>query len=121
MPSARLPNVHLKLSGFHYATSPESDWDFPYSDVRWLFEEAYRAFGSRMVWGSDYPVVAKAMTHRQALEAFRTHCSFVSEEDKVAILGGTLMIPDGAGETPKINPAIATSRMPIIIDPVILR
>lgn len=88
--SAKLPNIHLKLSGFHYASPPERDWDFPYADVRWLYEEAYEAFGSRMVWGSDYPVVTKAMTHRQSLEAFRTHCGFVPEEDRAAILGGTL-------------------------------
>ena len=43
-----------------------------------------------MVWGSDFPVVKKSMTHLQALEAFRTHCDFVSEPDKRAILGGTL-------------------------------
>ncbi len=90
LPSASLPNIHIKLSGFHYASQPEHSWDFPYSEINWLYEETYRAFGSRMVWGSDYPVVTKAMTHRQSLEAFRTHCSFVSEEDRAAILGGTL-------------------------------
>ncbi len=58
--------------------------------MKWVYEEAYGAFGPRMVWGSDYPVVTKAMTHRQALEAFRTHCDFVSDEDREAILGGTL-------------------------------
>jgi len=42
------------------------------------------------VWGSDFPVVKKSMTHLQALEAFSTHCDFVSEPDKQAILGGTL-------------------------------
>jgi predicted TIM-barrel fold metal-dependent hydrolase len=81
LPSASFPNIHLKLSGFHYASPPERSWDFPYADERWLYEEAYEAFGSRMVWGSDFPVVKKAMTHKQALEAFRTHCRFVSEED----------------------------------------
>ena len=30
------------------------------------------------------------MTYRQSLEAFRTHCTFVPEADKVAILGETL-------------------------------
>ena len=88
--SARLPNIHLKLSGFHYVSEPDRSWDFPYEDVRWLFEACYEAFGSRMVWGSDYPVVTGAMTHRQALEAFRTHCGFVTDSDREAILGGTL-------------------------------
>ena len=43
-----------------------------------------------MCWGSDYPVVRFWMTYQQSLEAFRTHCDFVSEADKQAILGGTL-------------------------------
>lgn len=90
MPSAEFPNIHLKLSGFHYVSPPEKSWDFPFADIRWVYETAYEAFGPRMTWGSDYPVVTKAMTHKQALEAFRAHCDFVSEEDKTAILGGTL-------------------------------
>lgn len=88
--SAELPNIHLKLSGFHYASEPEKNWDFPYTDTKWMYEEAYASFRNRMVWGSDYPVVTKAMTHRQSLEAFRTHCSFVSDEHREEILGGTL-------------------------------
>lgn len=88
--SAKLPNIHLKWSGFHYMSQPDRDWDFPYAAVKWVYEEAYAAFGDRMVWGSDYPVVTKAMTHRQSLEAFRTHCTFVSEADRTSILGGTL-------------------------------
>lgn len=88
--SAELPNIHLKWSGLHYMSEPERHWDFPYSDVRWVYEAVYAAFGTRMVWGSDYPVVTRSMTHRQSLEAFRTHCTFVSEDDREAILGGTL-------------------------------
>ncbi len=88
--SASLPNIHLKWSGFHYMNHPDRTWDFPYDEVKWVYEEAYAAFGSRMVWGSDYPVVTGSMTHKQALEAFRTHCTFVTEDDREAILGGTL-------------------------------
>jgi predicted TIM-barrel fold metal-dependent hydrolase len=51
----------------------------------------YEQFGARrMCWGSDYPVVRFFMTYRQSLEAFRTHCTFVPEEDQAWILGGTL-------------------------------
>ena len=86
--SSKLPNIYLKLSGFHYLT--DTSWNFPYTDTRWVYEEAYGAFGTNMVWGSDFPVVKKAMTHEQSLEAFRTHCDFVSEADRDPILGGTL-------------------------------
>jgi predicted TIM-barrel fold metal-dependent hydrolase len=86
--SSKLPNIYLKLSGFHYLSS--TSWNFPYADTRWIYEEAYGAFGANMCWGSDFPVVKKDMTHLQSLEVFRTHCDFVSDTDRAAILGGTL-------------------------------
>jgi predicted TIM-barrel fold metal-dependent hydrolase len=88
MDASRLPNVCLKLSGFAYLTS--TTWDFPYADTRWVYEGAYERFGGRMCWGSDFPPVENYMTHQQSLEAFRTHCGFVSNSDREAILGGTL-------------------------------
>jgi L-fuconolactonase len=86
--SSKLPNIYLKLSGFHYLT--DTTWNFPYADTHWVYEACYEAFGTNLCWGSDFPVVKKSMTHLQSLEAFRTHCDFVSEADKTAILGGTL-------------------------------
>jgi L-fuconolactonase len=87
--SARVPNIYIKLSGFAYATSV--DWDFPYADTHWLVRALYEHFGPyRMCWGSDYPVVRFFMTYRHALEAFRTHCTFVPDQDKRWILGQTL-------------------------------
>jgi len=87
--SARLPNIHIKLSGFAYAASVK--WEYPYSEVQRIVRAEYEAFGPhRMCWGSDYPVVRFYMTYRQALEAFRTHCDFVPDEDKAWILGRTL-------------------------------
>jgi len=86
--SSELPNIFLKLSGFHYLTNTE--WNFPYSDTHWVYKACYEAFGTNMCWGSDFPVVKKSMTHLQSIEAFRTHCDFISEPDKKAIIGGTL-------------------------------
>jgi L-fuconolactonase len=87
--SARLPNIYIKLSGFAYAAQVK--WEYPYSDVQWIVRAEYEHFGPyRMCWGSDYPVVRFYMTYRQALEAFRIHCTFVPPADKEWILGGTL-------------------------------
>lgn len=87
--SAQLPNMLLKLSGFAYAATVK--WDFPYSETLWLVRVLYEHFGPhRMCWGSDYPVVRQFMSYRHALEAFRTHCTFVSEEDKAWVLGKSL-------------------------------
>ena len=88
--SSKYPNIHLKLSGFHYVTDQKKDWNFPYKDTKYIYEECYQAFGTRMCWGSDFPVVRKSMTYRQSLEAFRTYCDFVTDNDKKEILGGTL-------------------------------
>lgn len=87
--SAKVPNIYIKLSGFAYST--QVNWDFPYTDTHAVVQAEYEHFGSqRMCWGSDYPVVRFFMTYRQALEAFRTHCTFVPEADQEWILGRTL-------------------------------
>ena len=87
--SARLPNIYIKLSGYAYVA--QRIWDYPYDEVRWIIQAEYDVFGpQRMCWGSDYPVVRTAMTYKQSLEVFRTHCSFAPAEDQAWILGGTL-------------------------------
>jgi predicted TIM-barrel fold metal-dependent hydrolase len=87
--SAKLPNIYIKFSGFHYCSSVP--WGFPYADTHWVIQALYEHFGPyRMCWGSDYPVVRKAMTYQHALEAFRTYCTFIPEQDKAWILGKTL-------------------------------
>ncbi len=87
--SARVPNISIKLSGFHYVS--QVAWDYPYADCGWIVRSLYEHFGpDRLCWGSDYPVVRPDMTYRQTIEAFRTHCSFVPEDHKDRILGGNL-------------------------------
>jgi len=87
--SAQIPNIFIKLSGFAYTSQVE--WEYPYQDIRWVVQAEYDRYGpQRMCWGSDYPVVRFYMTYRHALEAFRTHCSFIPTEDQNWILGGTL-------------------------------
>lgn len=87
--SAAVPNVHVKMSGFHYV-SPVA-WEYPYPDCREIVRALYEHFGpERLHWGSDYPVVRRAMTYQHALEAFRTHCAFIPEADRARILGDSL-------------------------------
>lgn len=84
--SARQPNILLKLSGFHYV-SPRPG-EYPYSDTAWIVRRLYEQFGpDRLCWGSDYPVVRRAMTYGQAIEAVRTHCPFIPAEHQRRILG----------------------------------
>ena len=87
--SADVDNIYIKLSGFHYVSC--RSWDYPYYDVHPLLRKLYANFGGdRLCWGSDYPVVRFNMTYKHALESFKTHCSFVSKEDKIKILGGNM-------------------------------
>jgi L-fuconolactonase len=87
--AAEVPNIHVKLSGFHYAS--RVSWDYPYADTRDIVRSLYDSFGpERLCWGSDYPVVRFNMTYQHAVEAFRTHSDFIPEADQKAILGVSL-------------------------------
>lgn len=85
------PNVHIKLSGFHYAVGLENGWDYPHPSAMWIAEGLHAAFGAgRLCWGSDFPALSRAMTYKQALEIVRLHCRFLQPGDLEPILGGTL-------------------------------
>lgn len=87
--SAPITNIHVKISGFYYGS--ERPWEYPHSESLWIVRALYEAFGAhRLCWGSDYPVLRRALTYKQAIEAFSTHCNFVSPADRASILGGTL-------------------------------
>jgi predicted TIM-barrel fold metal-dependent hydrolase len=88
--SARYPNIHIKLSGFHYAAP--AGWEYPHAASSYIVRQLYEHFGAeRLHWGSDYPVVRWAMTYRQALEVIRTHCAdYIPSADMDRILGSSL-------------------------------
>lgn len=87
--SADVPNIHLKLSGFQYSSAVA--WEYPYSDSLWIVRKLYEYYGpERLCWASNYPPVILASTYRQSLEAVRTHCTFIAEQDMDLILGGNM-------------------------------
>jgi predicted TIM-barrel fold metal-dependent hydrolase len=88
--SAAYPNIHIKLSGFHYAAPV--GWEYPHTPSRYLVRALYEHFGAeRLHWGSDYPPVRWAMTYRQSLEVIRTHCAeFIPPAEMERVLGGSL-------------------------------
>ena len=85
-------NIYLKFSGYNYVLGEERRWDFPYNDAMWIYKEAYQNYGSRMVWGSDFPVVKFSSTYRQAFEVLNKYCDFISDNDKNLILGENLKV-----------------------------
>jgi len=88
--SAKLPNIHIKLSGFHYAAPV--GWEYPHNPSMYIVRALYESYGpERLHWGSDYPVVRWAMTYRQALEVIRTHCAdSIPPADMERVLGSSL-------------------------------
>ncbi len=95
--AAAVPNICIKMSGFHYVSG--TGWGYPYPDSRDVVRRLYEAYGpERLCWGSDYPVVRFSMTYQHALEAFRTHCDFIPPADQALVLGGALQrLLDRAG------------------------
>ena len=88
--SSMYKNIYLKFSGYNYILGEDRRWDFPYHDALKVYEEAYKSYGSNMVWGSDFPVVKYSSTYKQALEVINKYCDFISENDKNLILGKNL-------------------------------
>ncbi len=87
--AAAEPNIHIKLSGFGYAS--DAGWNFPCAETLWIARAIYEHFGAaRLCWGSDSPVSRRYMTYRQTLEIVRTHCDFITPADMKRVLGGTM-------------------------------
>jgi predicted TIM-barrel fold metal-dependent hydrolase len=49
-----------------------------------------RVGASRLIWGTDMPMVARFCTYRQSMDQFRVHCDFLSDAERADILGGTV-------------------------------
>lgn len=84
---ARHENVWMKVSYFPEAAAGSEPWPYPTASLR--FRELYEAVGAkRMLWGSNFPVVAHLCTYSQALDFIRLGCDFLGDDDRADILGG---------------------------------
>lgn len=80
------PNAYLKVSG-QYGFSKSV---YPYSNTNDLTRQALQSFGpSRMVWGTDFPLVLLHEGYDGALRLVRQHYEFLSDEERTWILGKT--------------------------------
>ena len=87
--SAAVPNIHLKVAGFHYCSA--HGWNHPWPDAVALLERLAATYGpARLCWGSDFPASKRYCTYRQSLEVVRSHCPFFGQDDLRLVLGENL-------------------------------
>jgi predicted TIM-barrel fold metal-dependent hydrolase len=57
-----------------------------------VFHRIYDAFGpERLMWGTNFPGVLRSMGYVHALELFRTHMGFLTDDDKEWLFSKTAM------------------------------
>lgn len=67
---SELPNVYVKVSGFHYLA--EKPWAHPFPEVHPVFRSILAAYGDeRLIWGSDFPAGGRYVTYQQSFELIR--------------------------------------------------
>ena len=81
---SRLPNVHMKLSGF------PNPAEYPFRDVRPTLKQIITSFGpDRLVWGGTFGVGATADSYKAGRAAITAHLADLPAADQAKILGGT--------------------------------
>lgn len=64
---ARLPEVRVKVSGFHHLG--DLDGAYPFASTHRALLDLLKLFGvERLLWGSDYPVSREHLTYPQTIE-----------------------------------------------------
>ena len=90
MATAVHDNVSVKVSGFYVCTALPR-WDFPLVDAQSIVRALYQRYGgSRLLWGSDFPVCTRYLTYQQTLEIARHHCRFIPAADMDKMMGKNL-------------------------------
>jgi L-fuconolactonase len=91
---SRFPNVFLKVPGLGELmprlTPPSDDGSLFRPGARVLIDAAVNAFGAdRLMWGSDFPVVASREGYGNALSGCREACAHLPQQARKAIFGET--------------------------------
>ena len=85
---ARFPKVYVKLT----PQAHKSELPFPHADTFPAFRRIYDAFGpQRLMWGTNFPGVMKGVGYGPALEMFRDHVDFLTDDDKAWLFHRTAL------------------------------
>ncbi len=85
---ARFPRVYVKISH----TWAISKTGYPWADTHGQVKKVYDTFGgSRIMWGTDWPVCLKQASYTQTLSVVRDEMDFFASEDWEWVLGKTAL------------------------------
>ncbi|MXY84286.1 MAG: amidohydrolase [Gemmatimonadetes bacterium] len=85
---ARFPKVYVKFT----PQAHKSELPFPHADTFPAFRRIYDAFGpQRLMWGTNFPGVMKEVGYGPALEMFRDHVDFLTDDDKAWLFHRTAL------------------------------
>ena len=85
---ARFPHVYVKISH----TWSISKTSYPWVDTHEQVKKVYHTFGgSRIMWGTDWPVCLSRSTYAQTLSVVRDEMDFFTPEDREWVLGKTAL------------------------------
>ena len=85
---AECPNVYVKFT----PQAHKSNLPYPHKDTFQTYRRIYDAFGpQRLMWGTDFPGVLRNTGYIPALELFRTHLDFLTEEDREWLFSKTAL------------------------------
>lgn len=86
---AKHPRVWVDLTSVP-GGALEPDPDYPFPEAQRIVQWAVDNVGAeKIMWGTDYPHALNRATYQQHLDFVRRHCTFLSTEQRAAILGGS--------------------------------
>ncbi|MEM3658314.1 MAG: amidohydrolase family protein [Candidatus Hadarchaeum sp.] len=88
----RLINTNNLYIEICYPISRGRVEDYPFPISRKAIKKLYDIFGpTKLVWGSDVPMVERYCTYAQSLKYLTDYCDFISKKDIELIVGGNLV------------------------------
>ena len=101
---AEEPNVYIESGGITWLYRDENP---PFPGAQEAFREAVNCVGAeKLMWGSDFPRTMVDFTYEQTLDFLLRGCTFLSDNQKAAILGETAVRLFGFNKLPETRKRI---------------
>ena len=81
------PNCNVEVC---FAVRIGDVFDYPYTEARTVLEQMVEHVGAdHLLWGTDMPFQNRFCTYRQSRAWIEKYCTFLTPDDRAAIMGGT--------------------------------